>query len=189
MNHRGYAEVGRELQFELLLARATPTPSEPPAGIEIVTRAQRPDLVPGMYDVAVDAVRDIPGEGEERGSFEDWKAFEIDRPNHRPENSFLAVHRQEVVAYATLQVFEGDTAHHGATLVKRAWRRSGIARALTLRQIEAAKAAGFLHVHCETEARNMPMRRLLEGLGYGARPSLIELQGPLAREHAVGVEP
>ena len=31
--------------------------------------------------------------------------------------------------------------------------RTRIARALTLRQIEAARAAGFQRLHCETEAR------------------------------------
>jgi len=53
-----------------------------------------------------------------------------------------------------------------------------------LRQIAAATAAGFRLLHCETEARNEPMRRLLEQLGYRSLPSVIELQGPLATEHA-----
>jgi mycothiol synthase len=183
--HRGYNEVGRELQFEMDLVDAAPPSSEPPAGIEIITRAKRPDLVPGMYEVALDAVPDIPGsEGEGPGRFEDWHAFEIERPNHLPDMCFIAVHRDEVVGFATLAVFEGDTAHHGGTLVKRAWRGRGIARALTARQIDAAQASGFRRLHCETEVRNEPMRRLLENLGYGSLPSVIGLQGPLATEHA-----
>jgi GNAT superfamily N-acetyltransferase len=184
LHQRGYAEVGRELQFELDLVDAAPPSRELPAGFEIVTRAQRPDLVPGMYEVAVEAGPDIPGSEGGQGSFEDWHAFEIERAINLPENCFIAVHQDEAVGFATLQVFEGDTAHHGATLVKRAFRERGIARALTLRQIEAARAAGFGRLHCETEARNEPMRRLLEQLGYGAPPSVIELQGPLATEHA-----
>ena len=185
LHHRGYTEVGRELQFELDLADATPPSRELPARFEIVSRAQRPDLVPGMYEVAVEAVPDIPGsEGEQPSSYEDWHAFEIERPNHLPENCFIAIHQDEVVGFATLQGVRGDTAHHGATLVKRAWRGRGIARALTLRQIAAATAAGFRLLHCETEARNEPMRRLLEQLGYRSLPSVIELQGPLATEHA-----
>lgn len=182
--NRAYTEVGRELQFEMDLVDAAPPSSEPPAGIEIVTRAQRPDLVPGMYEVALDAVPDIPGSEGGPGRFEDWHAFEIERPNHLPEMCFIATHRDEVVGFATLQVFEGDAAHHGGTLVKRAWRGRGIARALTARQIDAAKATGFRRLHCETEARNEPMRRLLEHLGYGSLPSVIGLQGPLATEHA-----
>jgi GNAT superfamily N-acetyltransferase len=180
--NRGYTEVGRELQYGLdLTSPPPPPPSETPAGVEIVTRAQRPDLVPGMYEVAMDAAPDIPGSGGEGpGRFEDWHAFEIERPNHLPETCFIAVHEDEAVGYATLQMFEGNTAYHGGTLVKRAWRRRGIARALTLRQIEAARAAGFQRLRCETEARNEPMRRLLERLEYGSLPSVIMLQGPLA---------
>lgn len=180
--NRAYTEVGRELQFEMDLVDAAPPSWEPPAGIEIVTRAQRPDLVRGMYEVVQEAGPDIPGsQGEGPGSFEDWYAFEIERQNHLPENCFIAVHQDEAVGFATLQVFEGDTAHHGATLVKRAYRGRGIARALALRQIEAARAAGFGRLRCETEARNEPMRRLLEQLGYGSLPSVIVLHGPLDR--------
>jgi len=184
LRHRGYTEVGRELQFEVDLANAGPPSRELSAGVEIVTRAQRPDLVSGMYEVAVEAGSDIPGSEGGESSFDDWHAFEVERPTNLPENCFIAVHQDEVVGFATLQVLGGDTAHHGATLVKRAWRRRGIARALTLRQIEAARAAGFQRLHCETEARNEPMRRLLEQLDYGSLPSVIVLQGPLADEHA-----
>ncbi|HET9722544.1 MAG TPA: GNAT family N-acetyltransferase, partial [Actinomycetota bacterium] len=80
--HRGYSEVGRELQFELNLTAATPPPAEPPPGVEIVTRAQHPELVRGIFELACEAGRDIPGtEGEgDAVRYEDWYAFEIDRP-------------------------------------------------------------------------------------------------------------
>ena len=182
----GYAEVGRELQFVLDLTRGTTPSMDPPKGVEIVSRAERPDLIPGMYEVAVDAARDIPGaEGDGVGGFDDWRAFEIERPSSHPENCFIAVAGEDVVAFATLQSFGGETAYHGGTLVKRAWRRRGIARALTLRQIAAAKVADIRFLHCETEARNEPMRRLLEQLGYRPQPSVIVLHGPLAHERRI----
>ena len=84
--------------------RRAPRSRELPAGVEIVTRAQRPDLVPGMYEVALEAGPDIPGSEGGPGSFEDWHAFEIERPNNLPENCFIAVHQDEVVGFATLQV-------------------------------------------------------------------------------------
>lgn len=101
--HRGYTEVGRELQFELDLAASEPTPSEPPPGVEIVTRAQHPELVKRMYELACEAGRDIPGSDGEMGRFEDWYAFEIGRPGNLPELCFLALHRGEVVGSALLQ--------------------------------------------------------------------------------------
>jgi mycothiol synthase len=179
LEHRSYTGVGRELQFELDLASTAAAIAEPPAGVEIVTRAEHPQLVRGMYEVAVEARADIPGIEGEAGAFDDWYAFEIERPSNLPEMCFLAVHRGDVIGSATLQVFEGDTVHHGGTLVRRAWRGRGIGRALTSRQIAAAKEAGFRHLHCETEARNEPMRRLLEELGYRSLPGVIELRGPL----------
>jgi ribosomal protein S18 acetylase RimI-like enzyme len=179
--HRGYTEVGRELQFVLDLADTEPPASTPPEGVEIVTRAQHPELVPGMYEVALEVIPDIPGnEGEGPGRFEDWHAFEIERPSHLAEWCFIAVHRDEAVGFATLQGSEGDTAHHGGTLVKRAWRGRGVGRALTVEQMAAAKATGTRFLRCETEARNEPMRRLLEQLGYGSLPSVVVMHGPLA---------
>lgn len=172
--------MGRELQFELDLTTAEPLPAEPPPGVEIVTRAQHPELVQGMFELACEAGRDIPGtEGEgDAGRFEDWYAFEIDRPGDLPELCFIAVHRGDVIGWATLQGL-GDVTHHGGTLVKRAWRDRGVGRALTLRQIAAAKSADVRRLHCETEERNEPMHRLLENLGYRLLSGVIELRGPL----------
>ena len=181
--HRGYQQVSRELQFELDLTDAPPFSCAPPPGIEIVTRAERPDLVQGMYEVALDAQGDVPeSDGEGPGDFEDWHAFLNARPEHRPELCFLALNNEEVIGSAMLQVFEGGIAYHGGTLVKRAWRRRGIATALTSRQIAAAEASGIRLLRCETEARNEPMRGLLERLGYRPLPSFAVMRGPLRGE-------
>jgi GNAT superfamily N-acetyltransferase len=45
---RGFVEVSRELKVALELKGFQPPPVDPPAGIEIVTWAERPDLVRGM---------------------------------------------------------------------------------------------------------------------------------------------
>ena len=92
--NRAYTEAGRELQFELDLVDAAMPPSDPPPGIEIVTRAQRPTLVPGMYEVAMDAVPDIPGnEGEGRVASRTGTHSRSSARNHLPELCFIAVHR------------------------------------------------------------------------------------------------
>lgn len=63
------------------MATADPPLAELPDGVEIVTRAEHPELVPAMYEVALEAVPDIPGnDGKGPGGFEDWHAFEIERP-------------------------------------------------------------------------------------------------------------
>jgi hypothetical protein len=64
-----------------------------------------------------------------RRGFTAWRAQEIDRPTRRPDLSFLALARGEVVGYAVLDDFGAD-AFHGFTAVKREWRRRRIATAL-----------------------------------------------------------
>ena len=70
---RGFVEHRREKGVVLDLAGADPPPTQPPAGVEIVTWAERPELDRGMYEVALEAYPDIPGgEDEEVEPFEEW---------------------------------------------------------------------------------------------------------------------
>jgi mycothiol synthase len=180
LERRGYVEVERQLALALELAGADPTPPPLPPGVRIVSRAERPDVVRGMYETAEEGSRDIPGiDGARETSFEAWKAHEIDRPSRRPELTFVALAGDDVVGYAGLDVFQ-DAVYHGLTVVRRAWRRKGIARALKVAQIAAAKEAGFERLVTESEARNVPMESLNRSLGYRPAPgSTIVFRGPL----------
>ena len=177
LERRGYREVGRERAVALDLAQVDEQGIVPPDGVEIVTRAGRPDLERGMYEVALDAVPDIPGEEEFAPNFEEWLDFE-NRPSRPPELVFVAVAGDEVVGYAALDVF-GPRAFNGLTAVRRAWRRRGVATALKRSQIAAAKRRGFARLETESEERNVPMRTLNERLGYVPVPGTIVFEGPL----------
>lgn len=178
LERRGYRRVGGEKAVSLDLARVDPR-VEPPPGVEIVSRAERPHLLEGMYEVSLEAEPDIPGNVGMR-TFTAWRAHEIDRPSRRPELTFLALAGDEVVGFAAVDVF-GPRAFHGLTAVKRAWRRRGIATALKHAEMRAAKRAGFDRLLTGSEERNLPMRRLNEKLGY--RPdrahSTVVMRGPL----------
>lgn len=179
LRRRGYEEVERQMQVVLDLAEVDPDalPSAPD-GIEVVTRAERPDLLDEMYAVSEEAQRDVPGlDGAHAWTFEEWRAWEIDRPSNLPELCFIALDGERVAGYALLQVFDRE-AYHGFTAVGRAWRRRGVGRALTARQIAAAKGFGYERLFCESEQRNVPMRRLTESMGYRPLPASIVLQGP-----------
>ena len=95
-----------------------------------------------MYDVGVEAARDIPGlDGAERAELrERGAAFEIERPSRDPELCFIAVADGRVVGFASLDVFPDDV-FHGLTAVAREWRGRGVGAALKRSQIEAAKSA------------------------------------------------
>lgn len=176
---RGYAEVERQMQVALDLNRFDQPGHAVPEGVAIVTRAERPDLLEQMYQVGAEAQADVPGmEGEQQWTFDEWKAWEIDRPTNRPDLCFFAVAGDRVVGYALLQAFD-QAVYHGFTAVSRDWRNRGVGKALTLRQIAAAKAMGYERLFCESEERNVPMRRLTESLGYQPTPASIVLRGPL----------
>ena len=179
LERRGYKRVGGEEAVTLELGGGVPEP-ELPDGVEIVTLQARPDLVGAMYeDVFVEAEQDVPGE-DVGTSYEDWRAFNIDRPTRVPDLSFVALAGDEVVGFAQLDVFETE-ARHGFTAVRRSWRRRGIARALKRAQIAAATERGLERLITQSEERNLPMRMLNEQLGYRPDPerSIDELRGPL----------
>ena len=71
---RGFTEERREVGLVLSLAGVSPPQAQPPAGIEIVTWAQRPELARGMYEVDLETHPDIPGfEDVAVEPFEDWR--------------------------------------------------------------------------------------------------------------------
>jgi GNAT superfamily N-acetyltransferase len=136
-----------------------------------------------MYEVALDAERDIPGYVADR-TFEAFRAQDVDRPSVKSGLTFVAPAGDDVVGYAVLHAHghgHGHGAQHGLTAVKRAWRRRGVATALKRSQIAAAKDAGFARLVTESENRNVPMRTLNEKLGFRPEPSLSTalLRGPL----------
>jgi GNAT superfamily N-acetyltransferase len=177
----GFEEVERQDALALDLADYQPEPFDV-RGIEIVTRAERPDLARQMYDVGLEAGRDIPGlDGTHEPTFEQWASFEIERPSRDPELCFIALEDGRVVGFASLDVFPDDV-FHGLTAVARSARRRGVGAALKRSQIAAAKARGYERLLTESEHENEPMRRLNEKLGYRPEPSMstIVLRGPLS---------
>lgn len=181
---RGFVEVERNGLFVLDLAAAEAPAVDPPAGIEIASWAERPDLALGIYEVAREAYADIPGRPSEAlDSFDHWLEHEMNGPADRPEATFLALAGDEVVGYGklTFTTAQPAVAFHGMTGVRRDWRGRGVAGALKRAQVAWAKRAGFARMQAENEARNEPIRRLNERLGYRPAPGEVVLRGPLSQ--------
>jgi GNAT superfamily N-acetyltransferase len=177
---RGFAEERREVGLVLSLTGISAPRVQPPAGIEIVTWAQRPELARGMYEVDVEAHPDIPGfEGVAVEPFEDWMAHNMQRPTDSPEATFIALAGQEVVGFAKLSLTAPTAAGHSMTGVKRAWRGRGIAGALKEAEINWALAHGYTELHTSNEERNEPIKRLNARLGYRPGIGRIHLVGPI----------
>jgi mycothiol synthase len=177
---RGFIEVRRQVGLVLSLAGVSPLRVEPPAGIEIVTWEQRPELARGMYEVDLEIHPDIPGfEDVALEPFEDWMAHNLQRPTDSPEATFIALAREEVVGFAKLSLTAPTAAGHAMTAVRRAWRGRGIAGALKAAEINWALANGYTELHTSNEERNAPISRLNARLGYRAGIGRIHLVGPI----------
>ena len=180
LEKRGYREVERQKAVALDLRALQPPAVEPPSGVEIRSWAEHPDLAEAMFELYREANADIPGlDAQLETTFEEWRVRELERPARRHDFSFVALAGDDLVGFATLDVFPAG-GFHGLTAVARAWRRRGVGRALKLSQIAAAKAAGLEKLYTESEERNEPMRRLNEQLGFRPIPGMIVMRGPAA---------
>jgi mycothiol synthase len=173
---RGYEEVGRNSRLVLDLTRIDPPAVDPPAGIEIVVWADRPELAHGLWEVAREAGPDIPCEEDtDAGPFEEWLSRDMQGVSDDPRAVFVALDGDEVVGYAKLSLMpeRTDRAFHDLTGVKRAHRGRGIARALKATQIAWAKEHGYGSLQTSNEVRNEPIRRLNERHGYVLEPGVV----------------
>jgi len=172
----GYEEVGRNSRLVLDLTTTEAPAQSPPEGIEIVTWAERPDLAAGIYEVAREAVPDIPGEEDDDiGTLEEWLARDMQADSDDPNAVFVALAGGEVAGFAKLSLSRErrDRAYHDLTGVKRSFRGRGIAAALKRTQIAWAKANGYSSLQTANEVRNEPIRRLNERHGYVIEPGVV----------------
>jgi GNAT superfamily N-acetyltransferase len=181
-NRRGFVEVGRNSMLVLDLTAIDAPVVVAPEGIAITTWAERPEAAAGMYEVAVEAYPDVPGEEDaELEPFEQWLSMDMQGSGDRPEATFVALAGDEVVAYAklSLSLARPTVAMHDMTGVKRAWRGRGIAGALKAAEIAWAKENGYVRLETQNEERNEPIRRLNERYGYVVEPGSITVRGPI----------
>ena len=172
---RGYTEAGRNSRLVLDLTAIAVPEQTPPAGIEIVTWAERPELAQGVWEVAREATRDIPGEEEDDiGTLEEWLARDMQGGSDDPRAVFVALAAGEVVGFAKLSLSPEtpERAYHDLTGVRRSARGRGIAGALKRTQIAWAKANGYVALQTSNEVRNEPIRRLNQRHGYVLEPGV-----------------
>ena len=179
---RGYSEAGRNSRLVLDLTTIDAPDPAPPAGVEIVAWADRHDLAAGLYEVAREAVPDIPGEEEDDiGTLEEWLERDMQGGSDDPRAVFVAVAGDEVAGFAKLSLLPDrtDRAFHDLTGVRRNWRGRGIAAALKRTQIAWAKEQGYTSLQTANEVRNEPIRRLNERYGYVVEPGVVIVRGTI----------
>lgn len=185
LEHRGFREHERMKVVRLALEAANLPSIDPPDGIEITSLEARPDLVPGVYAVAVEALPDIPGDGPHAPeSLDEFRVRDVERDAVPAGGFAVAVDRRtgRVVGYANLLVSTGTSriGWHNMTAVARASRGRGLARALKAATIQWAAANGLEALDTANDIDNEPMRAVNRRLGYAPRPDEIYFRGPLA---------
>ncbi len=183
--HRGFVEVERSRMVRLELAGVTLPDHTMPDGVVLDTLAGRPDLVDGIFAVALETFADIPGGDEPMavGDFEEFRARDVVRPGIPPDAFMLAIDpaTDEVVGYASLIMLPGSetVAWHDMTAVRRAWRGRGIALALKRATIAWAIRRGLTALETGNDIANGPMRAVNARLGYRPLPDEVVMRGPL----------
>jgi GNAT superfamily N-acetyltransferase len=184
LERRGFHEHERMKVVRLELAGLPPVVTDPPEGVVITSLAERPDLVEGVYQVAKEALPDIPGEGPVApDTLEEFRMREVDRPQIPAGGFAVAIDAAtgRVIGYASLQLIsEGaPIAWHGMTGVARAWRGRGVAAAMKRATIAWAQASGLEALESSNDVDNVPMRAVNRRLGYTPRPDEVGFRGPL----------
>lgn len=182
--NRGFREVAREYEVVLDVAEAD-LAGDAPDGVELVSLAERPELVRPVYDVDVEVVPDVPSheEDHEPMTFERWHATYLEGPGAMPAACIVALAEGEVVGYTGLRRHGSASpiADNLLTAVRRPWRRRGIALALKREQIRRAGGAGIEQIYTTNDETNAGMRGVNARLGYRPAPTRILVSGPLAQ--------
>jgi GNAT superfamily N-acetyltransferase len=147
-----------------------------------VTIAEHPDLLEAAYPLARDeGYTDLALEGSISIPLDEWLHDEATLP----AGSFIALADGEIVGYAGVERDEDvpRRAGHSVTVVRRDWRRRGVASALKQETIAWASVSGVRELYTWTQDVNAGMRRVNERLGYVPRGLGIFLRAelPLSR--------
>lgn len=168
-----FREAERQVEQVKSLGRE-PDPHQLPDGVETVTIAERPELLRQAYPLGLEGWEDMAVEGATI-SLEDWLRDEATYP----EGSFVALAGGEIVGYSGLCKLGEGAAEDGLTVVRRDWRRRGLARALKQRELAWAAANGIREVVTWTQKGNDGMRRVNELLGFEYRSVSITMVAPV----------
>ena len=171
----GFEEVDRQVEQVLVVGHRGPAP-DPPDGVAFVTLADRPDLLRESYPLATEGYADMAVYTSVTITLDDWLSGD---DANLPEGSFLALAGDEVVGISGLCRNPDGAVEDGLTVVRRDWRRRGVAEALKRAKLAWAAANGVEEIATWTQTGNEAMRSLNERLGYTYRSVSITVRADL----------
>jgi GNAT superfamily N-acetyltransferase len=174
----GFRETDRQVEQVKRLGDEH-APPDLPAGVEVVTIAERPELLREAYPLACEGFHDLALEAPAQLALEDWLREEATIP----AGSFVALAGGEIVGFSGLIHHDNPgVAEDGLTVVRRDWRRRGLGSVLKRLELAWAAANGFDEIVTWTQRGNEGMRKLNERLGYEYRDVSVTMVAPLPLE-------
>ena len=170
-----FEEADRQVEQVLVVGDPDPVPF-PPDGIVFVTLADRPELLRESYPLATEGYADMAVYTAVTISLDDWLSGD---DANLPEGSFVALAGEEIVGLSGLCRNPGGAVEDGLTVVRRDWRRRGLAEALKRSKLAWAAANGVEQIATWTQTGNEAMRALNERLGYTDRSVSITVRAEL----------
>ncbi len=185
LTRRGFEMRERMKSVRLELEDLAPPDIAAPDGVEITFLETRPDLAEALYDVAVEVLPDVPGDGPQApGTLEEFLERDVRKPSIPAWGVAIALDGSSgrPIGYASITIpgAAPTLAWHHMTAVARAWRGRGVAGALKRATIRAAIDHGLAALEGANDLDNAPMRAVNRRLGYEPRPDEIIFRGPLA---------
>jgi mycothiol synthase len=172
----GFREVDRQVE-QVRLIGDEPPPAAPP-GVVIIPVSERPGLWRAAYGaVGVQAFQDMATISPLDVSLEQWERDWITDP----DSMFVALADGEVIGCAGLLPDTDDPgrAEHALTVVRRDWRRRGVAAALKRTCLAWAASRGLREVYTWTQRGNHDMRALNAHLGFYTRTTSLSMRASL----------
>jgi GNAT superfamily N-acetyltransferase len=186
LEKRGFTLKMREQRSRLDLTTFDPAPFQDyldrvsSARIAITTAqnllANDPDAERKLYELDWKAFQDVPSpEPLDRLPFEEWRKRLLGSPSFLPDAWFIALDGDDYVGLTNMWKDSSNPArlYTGLTGVVRSHRRRGIAVALKVHALNAAKQKGVEYTETENEENN-PMYQLNVRLGFKPLPAWVE---------------
>ena len=150
-------------------------------GLRFLTMAETGDTIEArraLWELERTVARDIPGGSESSiRPFETFLERICDAPGYRPELQFIAADGGAWIGLALAEVIpETNSMYNTVTGVLPAWRGHGVAQALKLLVIRAARQRGVAYLRTHNDSENAPMLAVNRKLGYRPDPGYYRMR-------------